>query len=50
MVTAGQAEIAAAEGQFFGIGITEHSGHFLPPQERLEFAKRLFAKFGIKFP
>ena len=50
VVTAGQAEIAAAEGQFFGIGITEHSGHFLPPQERLEFAKRLFAQFGIKFP
>ncbi|MEQ1568825.1 MAG: RHS repeat-associated core domain-containing protein, partial [Myxococcota bacterium] len=49
VLTAGQADIASGGGQFFGIDIVEHSGHFLPSAESLDIAKALFAKYGITF-
>jgi hypothetical protein len=50
VVTAGQAEISAVNGRFFGIRITEHSGHFMPSQQSLQIARELFARYGITFP
>jgi hypothetical protein len=50
VVTAGQAEISAVNGRFFGIRITEHSGHFMPSQQSLQIARELFERYGITFP
>lgn len=50
VVTAGQAQIAGSEGGYVGLEITAHSGHYRPLEPSLEFARRLFAQFGIVFP
>lgn len=47
---AGQADIAGSAGKFFGIGITNHSGHFKPSLESLKIAREAFEKLGIVFP
>jgi RHS repeat-associated protein len=49
VLAAGQAEIAAAGGQYVGMRITEHSGHFMPTQASLGIAREAFAKIGVKF-
>jgi RHS repeat-associated protein len=49
VLAAGQADIAAGGGQYVGIGITEHSGHYKPPPESLEIGKQAFARWGITF-
>lgn len=53
---AGQADIAGTSGEFFGIGITPHSGHFLngatldESARVLQIARDAFKKVGIIFP
>ena len=49
VLAAGQADIAASGGKFFGIGITNHSGHFIPSLESRNIAKESFKKLGIIF-
>jgi hypothetical protein len=55
VLAAGQADIAGASGQYVGLGITPHSGHFLngatsgQSAAALEVAKAAFQKIGIKF-
>jgi len=47
---AGQADIAGSGGKFIGIGITNHSGHFLPSAESLKAAREVFRQHGVNFP
>jgi RHS repeat-associated protein len=49
VLAAGQAEIAASGGQFFGISITNYSGHFMPNDQSLDIARAAFAAAGIVF-
>ncbi|MGW8762949.1 golvesin C-terminal-like domain-containing protein [Streptomyces sp. NPDC055815] len=46
---AGEASIAGSRGQYFGLDITNHSGHFQPSIESLEIGKEAFRKFGVEF-
>jgi RHS repeat-associated protein len=50
VIAAGQAQIAKGAGQYFGISITRHSGHFKPSAATLDLAKKAFATLGITFP
>jgi len=55
VIAAGEADIAAAGGVFFGTEITPHSGHYLngasvaDSDRSLELAKRAFEELGITF-
>jgi hypothetical protein len=49
VLAAGQAEIAVAGGRFVGMGISPHSGHFMPSQGSVQIGIDVFAKFGIHF-
>ncbi|MBT2472818.1 sugar-binding protein, partial [Streptomyces sp. ISL-66] len=47
---AGEAEIAgSSKDGFFGLGINNHSGHFLPSSESLQVGKDAFAAAGVHF-
>jgi hypothetical protein len=52
VLTAGQATIAGPGpgGEYYGLAISEHSGHFQPSPESLEIARAIFERFGIVFP
>ncbi len=50
VLAAGQADIAASGGRFYGIGITNHSGHYQPSIESLSVARESFKELGIVFP
>lgn len=49
VLAAGEAEIVAAEQEFWGLEINRYSGHYLPGPDSLEIGKRIFATFGIAF-
>jgi hypothetical protein len=50
VIAAGEADIAGSNGQYVGLDITNHSGHYLPSQGSLEIAKKIFESYGIMFP
>ncbi len=50
VLAAGEAEIAVAEGCYFGIEITNRSGHFMPSTSSLEIGRAAFRAHGIIFP
>lgn len=56
VLAAGQAEIAATSGQYVGMAITPHSGHYLNGASVAQSAlsesraREAFARFGIMFP
>ena len=49
VLAAGQAEIAGAQGAYVGIGISRHSGRFMPAESSLAIAKEAFARIGGTF-
>jgi len=49
VLAAGQADISAFGGNFVGIGITPHSGHFQPSSRSLQVARDAFESHGIIF-
>jgi hypothetical protein len=50
VLAAGEAEIAGAQGQYVGIEINNHTGHYLTSTESLQIAREAFAKLGVYFP
>jgi hypothetical protein len=57
VIAAGQAEIAQGGGQFFGIEITPHSGHFVDlarpdvfSSQSLQVGREAYRNIGIDFP
>ena len=50
VLAAGEAEIAVVDGNYVGINISNHSGHFMPAPESLQVAREAFANHGINFP
>ncbi len=46
---AGEAEISSLSGQFYGISITNYSGHYQPDEASVELGKASFEKLGIRF-
>ncbi|HEY1137594.1 MAG TPA: polymorphic toxin-type HINT domain-containing protein [Xanthomonadaceae bacterium] len=49
VLAAGQADISTAGGVIFPVGISPHSGHFMPSLESLNIGKQAFARYGIHF-
>jgi hypothetical protein len=49
-MAAGQADIAGTSGQYFGLSIDNHSGHFMPSAESLRIGIDAFAREGVTFP
>ena len=49
VLTAGEAEIARAGRTYFGVSINNQSGHFMPNEEGVAFARAALAKIGITF-
>jgi hypothetical protein len=47
---AGEANIAGEGGNYFGIDIDNHSGHFRPSPESLQIGREAFERWGIVFP
>jgi hypothetical protein len=47
---AGEADIAGSDGNYVGLEIDNQSGHYLPPESTLGFARRVFQAFDISFP
>jgi len=50
VLAAGEAEIAGSAGNYFGLEITNNSGHYLPSPESLEIGRSAFENAGIVFP
>lgn len=50
VMAAGQADIAGTSGQYFGLSIDNHSGHFMPSAESLRIGIDAFAREGVTFP
>jgi RHS repeat-associated protein len=50
VIAAGEASIAGANGEYIGIEITAHSGHYLPNEASLDIAREIFKSHGIVFP
>jgi hypothetical protein len=56
VLAAGQADIVGTKGDFIGIAITSHSGHYLngatleESAQSLQIAKEAFEKLDIVFP
>ncbi|MFY2559955.1 hypothetical protein ACN469_20240 [Corallococcus terminator] len=48
--TAGEAQIARAGRTYFGLRINGRSGHFMPTEESVAYARAAFARIGITFP
>ncbi|QNS05065.1 putative T7SS-secreted protein [Streptomyces xanthii] len=46
---AGEAEVAGAEGSYFGIEINNNSGHYLPSRESTQIGREAFERAGIQF-
>ncbi|HYN93017.1 MAG TPA: polymorphic toxin-type HINT domain-containing protein [Pilimelia sp.] len=46
---AGEAEIAGGGGEYFGLRISSHSGHYRPCYCSLDFAANAFRNAGIRF-
>ncbi|TDC83508.1 hypothetical protein E1193_08665 [Micromonospora sp. KC606] len=49
VLAAGEVEIAGGGGVYFGLRISNHSGHYQPSDASLDFAVRVFADAGITF-
>jgi RHS repeat-associated protein len=49
VLTAGQVNISTFGDIRFGIGISNHSGHYLPSGDSLDIAIEIFKKHGIEF-
>ncbi|MEJ3745834.1 polymorphic toxin-type HINT domain-containing protein [Actinomycetes bacterium KLBMP 9797] len=49
VLAAGEAEIAGGSGLYWGLEISNHSGHFQPSRASLDFAVRVFHDAGIDF-
>jgi hypothetical protein len=49
VLAAGEANIAVADNQCIGIGISNYSGHYLPNSSSLEIGKKSFESYGITF-
>ncbi|MBO8188174.1 putative T7SS-secreted protein [Streptomyces spirodelae] len=47
--TAGEAEIAGSEGNYFGLELNNNSGHFKPSLESLQIGRDAFERAGITF-
>lgn len=47
---AGEAQIAGRDGDYVGLEITPHSGHYRPSDESLDIGREAFARYGITFP
>jgi hypothetical protein len=47
---AGEAQIAGRDGDYVGLEITPHSGHYMPSEESLDIGREAFARYGITFP
>ncbi|WP_194869476.1 FG-GAP-like repeat-containing protein [Myxococcus sp. AB025B] len=50
VLTAGEAQIARAGNTYFGLRISSRSGHFMPTDESVAYARAAFAQIGITFP
>jgi hypothetical protein len=50
VLAAGEADVAGQSGGYFGLEITEHSGHFVTPTGRMDWARYIWARHGIEFP
>jgi len=48
-LAAGEAIVAGADGEFIGLEINRHSGHYQPGPESLDMGIRAFAEWGIMF-
>ncbi|RNL85786.1 polymorphic toxin-type HINT domain-containing protein [Halostreptopolyspora alba] len=46
---AGETDIAGADGNYFGLEIDNHSGHYQPSPESVEIGKEAFSNNGIEF-
>lgn len=46
---AGQVEIAGYRGNYFGIYLNNHSGHYVPDANSLDLGIEHFGHFGIQF-
>ncbi|WP_194869623.1 polymorphic toxin-type HINT domain-containing protein [Myxococcus sp. AB025B] len=49
VLTAGEAEIARTGRKYFGLSINAQSGHFMPTEESVAYARAAFAEIGIIF-
>lgn len=49
VLAAGEADVAGTAGQYVGLDITNHSGHYMPSAESLEIGRNAFASYGILF-
>jgi len=49
VLAAGQANIAGANGVYYGLDISNYSGHFMPDAASLDIAKNAFAAVGVTF-
>ncbi|GGX19887.1 type IV secretion protein Rhs [Streptomyces malachitofuscus] len=47
--TAGEAEIAGADGSYIGLVINNNSGHYKPSQDSLQVGREAFERAGIVF-
>jgi hypothetical protein len=50
VLAAGEAEVAFGAGRYFGIAISNDSGHYRPSMESLRIGIDAFARLGITFP
>lgn len=48
--TSAIAKVGKQYRQYFGLEITNHSGHYLPDEPSLEIGKEAFQMHGITFP
>ncbi|MFC1435235.1 RHS repeat domain-containing protein [Streptacidiphilus sp. N1-3] len=46
---AGEADIAGSDGFYFGVNLTNASGHYLPSAESLQIGREAFEREGIMF-
>ena len=50
VIAAGEAYIAGANGEYIGLEITNHSGHYAPSKASLSIRRANFESYGIIFP
>jgi hypothetical protein len=50
VLAAGEADIAGTQGEYQGLDIDNHSGHYKPSPESTQIGRDAFAAHGITFP
>jgi Short repeats of unknown function/Pretoxin HINT domain len=50
VLSAGEAEIGGGRGVYYGLTLTNHSGHYNPSNASLDFAVQVWRDAGIHFP